>query len=164
MKTLDTIYINGEFVAPHAIAAAKAVYPAFSRTTREQRKHWLERLSELVAGAEQDLVDVMAVEYGGTMAMAQDTARRAAASFAIACRVLPAAHQSSSRANSARRRPRCSRAYCMKPRCRHAFSISSPDAATLSAPRSSVTRISPGYLSPDRLRLAKRSRAVRSTR
>jgi aldehyde dehydrogenase (NAD+) len=117
MKTIDTIYINGEFTTPHgreplvlidpatdietttviladeidaqrAIAAAKAAYPAFSRSTREQRMHWLQRLSEVLAAAEQELVGVMVAEYGGTMAMAQGTARRAAASFAIARRVL----------------------------------------------------------------------------
>jgi aldehyde dehydrogenase (NAD+) len=117
MKTIDTIYINGAFTTPHgreplvlidpateletttviladevdaqrAIAAAKAAYPAFSRSSREQRMAWLQRLSEVVAAAEQELVDVMVAEYGGTMAMAQGTARRAAASFAIARRVL----------------------------------------------------------------------------
>jgi aldehyde dehydrogenase (NAD+) len=117
MKTIDTIYINGAFTTPHgrealvlidpateletttliladevdaqrAIAAAKAAYPAFSRTSREQRMNWLQRLSEVVAAAEQELVDVMIAEYGGTMAMAQGTARRAAASFAMARRVL----------------------------------------------------------------------------
>jgi len=113
MKTIDTIYIDGQFVTPHgreplalldpateqetttviladeidarrAIAAAKAAYPAFSRTTREQRMAWLQRLHDVVAAAEQDIVDVMVAEYGGTTAMAQGTARRAAASFAIA--------------------------------------------------------------------------------
>jgi aldehyde dehydrogenase (NAD+) len=117
MKTIDTIYINGAFTTPHgreplilidpateletttviladevdaqrAIAAAKAAYPAFSRSSREQRMAWLQRLSEVVAAAEQELVDVMVAEYGGTMAMAQGTARRAAASFSIARRVL----------------------------------------------------------------------------
>jgi aldehyde dehydrogenase (NAD+) len=117
MNTIDTIYINGEFTTPHgreplvlidpaaeletttviladeidaqrAIAAAKAAYPAFSRSTREQRMSWLQRLSEAVAAAEQELVGVMVAEYGGTTAMAQGTARRAAASFAIARRVL----------------------------------------------------------------------------
>jgi aldehyde dehydrogenase (NAD+) len=117
MKTIDTIYIDGQFVTPHgreplvlldpateqetttviladevdarrAIAAAKAAYPAFSRTTREQRMAWLQRLHDVVAAAEQDIVDVMIAEYGGTTAMAQGTARRAAASFAIARRVL----------------------------------------------------------------------------
>jgi aldehyde dehydrogenase (NAD+) len=117
METIDTIYIDGQFVTPHgreslvlldpateqetttviladevdarrAIAAANAAYPAFSRTPREQRMAWLQRLHEVVAAAEQEIVDVMVAEYGGTTAMAQGTARRAAASFAIARRVL----------------------------------------------------------------------------
>lgn len=117
MKTIDTIYIDGEFVVPHgreslvlldpatecerttviladevdarrAIAAAKAAYPSFSRTTRAQRMEWLQRLHDLVAAAEQDIVDIIVSEYGGTLAMARGTARRAAASFAIARRIL----------------------------------------------------------------------------
>jgi aldehyde dehydrogenase (NAD+) len=117
MKTIDTIYINGEFVEPHgrehltlidpvteqeattvvladevdaerAIAAAKAAFPAYSRTTREARMAHLQRLHEVVAAAEQDLVEVILSEYGGTMAMAVGTARRAAASFASARRIL----------------------------------------------------------------------------
>lgn len=117
MKTIDTIYINGAFVAPHgreplvlldpateretttviladdvdaqrAIAAAKAALPAVVRTTREERMDWLQRLHDAVAAAEREIVDVMVAEYGGTTAMATGTARRAAASFAIARRLL----------------------------------------------------------------------------
>jgi len=117
MKSIATIYIDGQFVTPHGreplvlldpateretttviladevdarrvIAAAKAAYPAVSRTTRTERMAWLQRLHDAVAAAEQDIVDVMVAEYGGTMAMATGTARRAAASFAIARRLL----------------------------------------------------------------------------
>jgi aldehyde dehydrogenase (NAD+) len=117
MKTIDTIYINGAFVAPHgreplvlldpateretttvsladdvdaqrAIAAAKAALPVVARTTREERMDWLQRLHDAVAAAEREIVDVMVAEYGGTTAMAMGTARRAAASFAIARRLL----------------------------------------------------------------------------
>ncbi|MCS0585544.1 aldehyde dehydrogenase family protein [Massilia pinisoli] len=117
MKSIATIYIDGQFVTPHgreplvlldpateretttviladavdaqrAIAAAKAAYPAVSRTTRERRMAWLQRLHDAAAAAERDLVDVIVAEYGGTMAMATGTARRAAASFGIARRLL----------------------------------------------------------------------------
>jgi aldehyde dehydrogenase (NAD+) len=117
MKTIDTIYIDGQFVTPHggeplvlldpateretttviladevdaqrAIAAAKAARAFVSRTTREERMAWLQRLHVAVAAAEQDIVDVIVAEYGGTTAMAVGTARRAAASFAIARRLL----------------------------------------------------------------------------
>ena len=117
MQTIDTIYIDGQFVTPHgreplvlldpateretttviladdvdaqrAIAAAKAAYAAVARTTREERMAWLQQLHDAVAAAEQDIVEVMVAEYGGTMAMATGTARRAAASFAIARRLL----------------------------------------------------------------------------
>jgi aldehyde dehydrogenase (NAD+) len=49
---------------------------------------WLQALSAAVAAAEADIVEVMVAEYGGTTAMAQGTARRAAASFALARKVL----------------------------------------------------------------------------
>jgi aldehyde dehydrogenase (NAD+) len=77
-----------EVDAQRAIAAAKAAFPAFSSTTREQRMAYLDRLHDAVAAAEQDIVDVMLEEYGGTMAMCTGTARRAAASFASARRIL----------------------------------------------------------------------------
>lgn len=117
MKTINTIYIDGAFVTPHgreplvlvdpateaetttviladevdaqrAIAAAKAAGPAFARTSRAERMELLQRLHDAVAAAEQDIVDVMIAEYGGTTAMATGTARRAAASFALARKVL----------------------------------------------------------------------------
>ena len=117
MKTIATIYIDGQFVTPHgreplvlldpaieretttviladevdaqrAIAAAKAALAVVARTTREERMAWLQRLHDAVAAAEPDIVDVIVAEYGGTMAMAVGTARRAAASFAIARRLL----------------------------------------------------------------------------
>ena len=117
MQTIDTIYINGEFVAPHgqermvlvdpatgedaatvvladeidarrAIAAARAAFSLTSRATRTQRMGWLQRLHEEVAAAEDEIVAAMVAEYGGTMAMATGTARRAAASFALARKLL----------------------------------------------------------------------------
>ncbi|MGO4382354.1 aldehyde dehydrogenase family protein [Pseudoduganella sp. RAF53_2] len=117
MKTLDHIYINGEFVSPHgeefmefanpstnepltrvrladetdaqrAIAAAKAAYPAFSRTTREERMDMLQRLHDVVREGEQELIDIMLAEYGGPLATSTGTARRAAASFANAKKLL----------------------------------------------------------------------------
>ena len=117
MKTIDTIYINGEFVTPHgqerlvlvnptteqetttvvladevdtqgAIAAAKAAFQLTSRASREQRMEWLQRLHDEVQAVEQELVDAMLGEYGGTMAMAVGTARRSAASFALARKLL----------------------------------------------------------------------------
>lgn len=117
MKLIDRIYINGEFSLPHgaelmelvnpvtgkpastlrladevdaqrAIAAAKAAYPAFSRSNREQRMEWLQRLHEVVAAAEDELVEVMAGEYGGPVAVCRGTARRAAAAFSSARSIL----------------------------------------------------------------------------
>lgn len=95
MKTIDTIYINGEFVTPHgterfdlispvsnqktgeailgdqidtqnAIAAAKEAYKTFSKTTKEERIGYLEKLRAIVSRREKDLTDIMVEEYGGT--------------------------------------------------------------------------------------------------
>ncbi|WP_296945473.1 aldehyde dehydrogenase family protein [uncultured Massilia sp.] len=117
MNIIDTIYIDGAFVAPHgqermvlldpatereattvvladavdaqrAIAAARRAFALTSRAGREQRMAWLQRLHEEVAAAEPEIVEAMVAEYGGTMAMAVGTARRAAASFASARTIL----------------------------------------------------------------------------
>lgn len=119
MKTIDTIYINGRFQAPHgrevmtlvdpvterdaaqvvladavdaqqAIAAASSAYWDLAGTSREQRMHWLQRLHEAVAASEDELTAQMVEEYGGTARFARATAKRAAASFAIARKVLAA--------------------------------------------------------------------------
>lgn len=95
MKTIDTIYINGEFVTPHgterfdlispvsnqktgeailgdqidtqnAIAAAKEAYKTFSKTTKEERIGYLEKLRAIVSRREKDLTNIMVEEYGGT--------------------------------------------------------------------------------------------------
>jgi aldehyde dehydrogenase (NAD+) len=117
MHTIDTIYIGGAFVAPHgterlvlvdpatgqeattvvladevdaqrAIAAARDAFAITSQASVEQRMAWLQRLHEEVQAAEGDIVAAMVREYGGTMAMAVGTARRAAASFALARKLL----------------------------------------------------------------------------
>ena len=117
MQTIDTIYINGAFVAPHgsevlelfnpatgapasrvrladevdaqrAIAAAAQAYTTFRNTTREQRMDYLQRLHDLVAQHEGELVATMVEEYGGPLSICTGTARRAAASFAAARKIL----------------------------------------------------------------------------
>ncbi|MDN4056504.1 aldehyde dehydrogenase family protein [Massilia sp. YIM B02763] len=117
MHTIDTIYIDGAFVAPHgterlvlvdpatgqetttvvladevdaqrAIAAAKAAFATTSQASRAQRMEWLQRLHDEVQAAENEIVAAMVQEYGGTMAMAVGTARRSAASFALARKLL----------------------------------------------------------------------------
>ncbi|MBK1897024.1 aldehyde dehydrogenase family protein [Chryseobacterium paridis] len=95
MKTVNKIYINGEFVTPHgtetfdlinptnnikigevlladetdtqnAIAAAKAAFKTFSQSSISERITYLEKLKSAVQKREQDLIDVMIEEYGGT--------------------------------------------------------------------------------------------------
>jgi aldehyde dehydrogenase (NAD+) len=97
MLRIDKIYINGQFVTPHgeawfdltnpsteavigqvrmadeedarrAIAAARAAFPAWSRTTREERIAALERMQRAVAAREADLAEAILVEYGAPAA------------------------------------------------------------------------------------------------
>jgi aldehyde dehydrogenase (NAD+) len=93
MHRIEHIYINGEFVVPHgqewfdlhnpsteevigqvrlgdaldarrAIAAAKAAFPAWSRTTREERIAALQRMHRAVVAREEELLQAVLVEYG----------------------------------------------------------------------------------------------------
>lgn len=113
MKTIDTIYIGGQFVTPHgceyltlinpateqaaarvrladivdtqrAIDAASVAYKDLADSTRAQRMAWLQRLHEVVADAEDELTEHMVDEYGGPVRISRLTAQRAAASFAQA--------------------------------------------------------------------------------
>jgi aldehyde dehydrogenase (NAD+) len=94
MRTINTIYVNGEFVTPHgtatldlmspttnekmavvtlgdeidtmaAITAAKQAFRTFSKTTKEQRIAYLEKIRAVVDRRKQDLIDIMVEEYGG---------------------------------------------------------------------------------------------------
>lgn len=95
MKAITKIYINGEFVTPHgkqkldiispttnqktgevtlgdeidtqnAVAAAKEAFKTFSKTTREERIAYLEKLRTIVSRRANDLTGIMVEEYGGT--------------------------------------------------------------------------------------------------
>lgn len=95
MKTVNTIYVNGEFVSPHgteiyelinpstnqkigevtladvtdttnAIAAAKAAFQTFSKSTVSERIGYLTKLKTAIEKRKQDFIDVMIEEYGGT--------------------------------------------------------------------------------------------------
>jgi aldehyde dehydrogenase (NAD+) len=97
MQRIEHIYINGEFVTPHgqewfdlhnpsteevigqvrlgdaqdaqrAIAAAHAAFPAWSRTTREERIAALQRMHRAVAAREDALLEAIVMEYGAPSA------------------------------------------------------------------------------------------------
>lgn len=97
MINFDTLYINGEFVTPHgteladlvdptsgrltgqvrlgdaedtrrAVAAAKAAFPAFSRTTKAERGVYLQRLHDAVLARAGDAAAALMEEYGGPSA------------------------------------------------------------------------------------------------
>ena len=93
MQRIEHIYINGEFLLPHgqewfelhnpstekvigqvrlgdehdarrAIAAAKAAFPIWSRTTRQERIAALQRMHRAVAAREDQLMEAVVMEYG----------------------------------------------------------------------------------------------------
>jgi len=97
MESIDTLYIDGAFVTPHgtelfdlhnpatgdvigtvrlgdemdtraAIAAAKRAFPAFSRTTKEQRIAWLTLMADAVEARATDLKAAIVEEYGAPVA------------------------------------------------------------------------------------------------
>jgi len=97
MQRIEHLYINGEFVTPRgqewfdlynpsteevigqvrlgdaqdaqrAIAAAQAAFPAWSRTTREERIAALKRMHRAVAAREDALLEAIVMEYGAPSA------------------------------------------------------------------------------------------------
>lgn len=97
MERIERLYINGAFVTPHgqewfdlhnpstervigqvrlgdeedvrrAVAAAQAAFPAWSRTTREERIAALERMRAAVVAREDDLMEAVVTEYGAPAA------------------------------------------------------------------------------------------------
>ena len=97
MNNFDTLYINGQFVTPHgteladlvdptsgrltgqvrlgdaedtnrAVAAAKAAFPAFSRTSKAERGVYLQRLHDAVLARAGDAAAALMEEYGGPSA------------------------------------------------------------------------------------------------
>jgi aldehyde dehydrogenase (NAD+) len=110
MRTITQHYIAGEFAHSHgrevmdtvnpsngrviarvtlgdeedtrrAILAAKKAFPAYSRTTKEERSRHLRRLHEVVSARAPDLTRVMVEEYGGTLQFCEESSRRAATAF-----------------------------------------------------------------------------------
>jgi aldehyde dehydrogenase (NAD+) len=108
MLQIDTVYINGQFVTPHgsewfdlfnpateetigrvrladaedarrAIAAAKAAFPAFSRTTVTERSAMLKRMQTAVAACEDELLEAVITEYGAPAARSRWMATHPAA-------------------------------------------------------------------------------------
>jgi aldehyde dehydrogenase (NAD+) len=110
MRTLDKIYIDGQFVTPRgeelfdlfnpateekigqvrlgdaedaraAIAAAKRAFPAFSRTSKAERIAMLHRLHDAVAPHAEALAAAMVEEYGAPAYFVDFSARRSASVF-----------------------------------------------------------------------------------
>jgi aldehyde dehydrogenase (NAD+) len=106
MKTIDKIYINGAFVTPHgtelfdlvnpttnellgkvvlgdeedtrkAIASAKAALVNFSKTTKEERIAYLQKMYEAVAKRKDELTAIMVQEYGGTLQFSKASTQHA---------------------------------------------------------------------------------------
>ena len=117
MHKIEHIYINGTFVTPHgheqfdlfnpttgqiigqvrladaednrsAIAAAKRAFPAFSRTTKQERIAMLHRLHDAVLARVDQIADATIEEYGAPLSRATWGARYAADSFMSAAKTL----------------------------------------------------------------------------
>lgn len=100
MKTIDKIYINGQFVTPHgtqvmnlispatreiigtvrlgdatdvkkAVAAAKKTFKTFSQSTIQERKDMLQRLHDSMKTRLDELIDAMVQEYGAPLIIAR---------------------------------------------------------------------------------------------
>jgi aldehyde dehydrogenase (NAD+) len=96
MKTIDKIYINGEFVTPQgheyfdlispttneklgrvllgnkedsqdAINAAKTAFKTFSKTTAAERIQYLQNIKTAIEKRKTEFINVMIEEYGGTL-------------------------------------------------------------------------------------------------
>jgi len=110
MRTIDTVYIDGQFVTPHgeelfdlfnpateekigqvrlgdaidakaAVAAAKRAFPAYSRTSKAERIALLRRLHDAVARRADVLAAAMIEEYGAPQSFVGFSASRAANLF-----------------------------------------------------------------------------------
>ena len=110
MRTIDKVYINGQFVTPHgeelfdlfnpateqrigqvrlgdevdaraAIAAARRAFPAWSRTTKAERIAMLRRLHDAVAARTDALAAAMIEEYGAPQAFVSFSIAHAANLF-----------------------------------------------------------------------------------
>ncbi|HVI06631.1 MAG TPA: aldehyde dehydrogenase family protein, partial [Sphingomicrobium sp.] len=110
MRTIDKIYIDGQFVIPHgqekfdlfnpateekigqvrlgdtvdakaAIAAAKRAFPAYSRTSKADRIALLRRLHDAVLARSELLAAAMIEEYGAPQAFVEFSAKHAANLF-----------------------------------------------------------------------------------
>jgi len=117
MKTINSIYIDGAFVKPHgtelfdlvnpttntligrvvladetdarnAIAAAKAAFKTFSKTSVAERKEYLQRLYEATSGRKDELVEIMVKEYGGTLQFCRMSTQNAVNAFTRAIETL----------------------------------------------------------------------------
>lgn len=106
MKTIETLYIDGQAVIPHgterfalhdpatggvigevslgnatdarlAIAAAKRAFPSFSRTTKDERIRWLNRMADAVEVRSVDLNAAIVMEYGAPSARSAFMVRHA---------------------------------------------------------------------------------------
>jgi aldehyde dehydrogenase (NAD+) len=110
MRTIDTIYIDGQFITPHgeelfdlfnpateekigqvrlgdaldakaAVAAAKRAFPAYSRTSKAERIVLLSRLHDAVAARTNALAAAMTEEYGAPQSFVRFSAAHAANLF-----------------------------------------------------------------------------------
>jgi len=112
MRTINQVYINGQFITPHgsevlellnpanhqlinkvilgdeqdvlaAIASAKQAFKTFSRTSVAQRAQYLQQLHDAIIQRVEDLKEATVEEYGATLQRALWSNRLAAETFLL---------------------------------------------------------------------------------
>ncbi len=160
MRTIDTVYIDGQFVTPHgeelfdlfnpateqkigqvrlgdamdakaAVAAGKRAFPAYSRTTKAERISWLRRLHDAVVARTDTLAAAMIEEYGAPQSFVGFSVSRAADLFLDMAKTLDAFELSAD--PSAARRSHSSRS-AWSPLSALGTATSAPSAASSPPP------------------------------
>ncbi|CFQ62708.1 betaine aldehyde dehydrogenase [Yersinia frederiksenii] len=88
-RVIGTVQLGNEEDARRAIAAAKAAFKAYSRTTIEERAEYLQRLHDAIVARGDDHVRALVEEYGGPVQMAQFLVKASADAILSAKASLP---------------------------------------------------------------------------
>ncbi len=112
MRTINQVYINGQFITAHgrevlellnpanhqlinkvmlgdeqdvlaAVASAKEAFKTFSKTSKDQRAQWLQQLHDALIKRVEDLKEATVEEYGATLQRALWSNRLAAETFLL---------------------------------------------------------------------------------
>src|ERR1700726_4955537 len=83
-KLIGRVTMGDAVDAECAIAAAKAAFPAWSRTTLDERKAWLQKLADALTERLDDLTALCTAEFGGLAAFSAYAMTQARDFFVLA--------------------------------------------------------------------------------